>query len=139
MKIHIVSNSRNIYVQNVMHELHSAGYKTSFCSDEQQSVSSISEFLAAYEMPQTRRLNVDLKNAIESAEACVLITPSDEGSFMQLGYAAALGKKTFILHMERLSKPEPFLGVVDGQCVSIQSLLESIAAASPKECRLCAS
>ncbi len=142
MKIYVASSWRNDYQPVVVNALREAGYETyDFKAPEWNDKGfhwseiddgwqgwDFERYIAALTHPLAESGFKSDMDALEWADACVLVLPCGRSAHLELGWAIGQGKRTAILHHpEQVIEPELMAKMVDGQFNSIEAIVRWLA------------
>lgn len=138
MKVYVASSWRNDYQPVVVNALCKAGYevydfKAPEWNDKGFHWSDIDggwqgwnfeRYIAALAHPLAKSGFKSDMDALEWADACILVLPCGSSAHLELGWAIGQGKRTAILHHPAQGiEPELMAKMVDGQFNSIGAVL----------------
>jgi hypothetical protein len=138
MKIYVASSWRNTYQPKVVEALRQQGHevydfhnpkpgKTGFHwseIDPEWKNWSPALFARALNHPVAKDGFALDYDAMQWADACVLVTPCGRSAHLELGWAVGAGKKTYILLSD--GEPELMYKLVDYVACSLEQLLDEL-------------
>ena len=138
MKIYVASSWRNAHQQDVVRALKAAGHDVydfrnprpgehGFHWSEIASTWttwSPAEFRDALDHPIARRGFSRDMEALQEADACVLVLPCGRSSHLEAGWMSGAGKPLFVLLAD--AEPELMYGMATALCLDLPELIEQI-------------
>ena len=145
MKIYVASSWRNTLQQGVVHTLRAAGHEVyDFKNPPTRSGFgwkqidggwegwTTAQYLEALKHPLALEGYKSDKDALDWADACVLVMPCGRSAHLEMGYAMGAKKKTVILLMER-AEPELMYKLADHIVTNFGELLTVFGVANAAE------